>query len=301
MSGVADHGHAGRGAWPRLWYPAPGFEFSTHSFLRTTESMSGETVDYRLQVSPRARKVWLRVKPGGGLVVVVPKRFDLARVPGIVREEQAWIWKALARAERQRASAPPAPRWEIPREIALPAIGACWPVAAVATEANRVTVRLVPEIGLRLMGRVADGRACRAALNRWLTRQARVYLFPQLEAASTRLGLRYSGVSVRLQRTRWASCSPRRAISLNGRLLLLSPPLVEYVLVHELCHTAVMSHSRKFWRMVERYCPDYRRLRSELRAASRSLPAWADGDRRFLGEAELPEDACADLSDTAEE
>jgi predicted metal-dependent hydrolase len=77
-----------------------------------------------------------------------------------------------------------------------------------------------------------------------------------------------------MPRARWGSCSRERVISLNARLLLLSPPLVDYVLVHELCHTRELNHSRKFWRLVALHCPGYLRLRADLRRAGTLLPAW---------------------------
>jgi predicted metal-dependent hydrolase len=253
--------------------------------------MAPGVVAYRLRVSPRARRVWLRVSPAEGLVVVVPKRFDVARIPGVLAREGAWIRRALARAERQRASVPSPSPWEFPREITLPAIGMTWPVSCRPTDAPHVRVAPAAPTGLQVTGQVGDGEACRAALGRWLVRQARIHLLPRLEAVSRRLALRYTRAGVRLQRTRWASCSPDRAISLNGRLLLLPPPLVEYVFVHELCHTLVMNHSKKFWRMVERHCPDYRQLRRDLRAAGKRLPAWADGDHGFCAQPGAPEGA----------
>jgi predicted metal-dependent hydrolase len=50
---------------------------------------------------------------------------------------------------------------------------------------------------------------------------------------------------------------------------------VDYVLIHELCHTRVRNHSPRFWALVSRYCPDHARLRAELRTAGRNLPTWA--------------------------
>jgi YgjP-like, metallopeptidase domain len=56
------------------------------------------------------------------------------------------------------------------------------------------------------------------------------------------------GLLVKSQRTRWASCSAKKNLSLNTKLLFLSPDLVRYVLIHELCHTVYMDHSKEFWR-----------------------------------------------------
>jgi hypothetical protein len=80
-------------------------------------------------------------------------------------------------------------------------------------------------------------------------------------------------------------------ISLNARLLLLPPHLVDYVLVHELCHTRHLNHSSAFWRLVARHCPTYPAHRRELCAAGRQLPAWVlePGERRGCEMVALPE------------
>src|SRR4029077_2404468 len=82
-----------------------------------------------------------------------------------------------------------------------------------------------------------DAAACQAALKTWLTDKAKKHLISWLERVRDKTGLSYSSVSIRQQQTRWGSCSSRRLISLNTRLLFLPPELVTYVLVHELCHT----------------------------------------------------------------
>ena len=66
-----------------------------------------------------------------------------------------------------------------------------------------------------------------------------------------------------------------KSISLNQKLLFLSPDLVHYVMLHELCHTREMSHSKKFWAQVASHDPDYKRKIKALREALKYLPVWA--------------------------
>lgn len=72
---------------------------------------------------------------------------------------------------------------------------------------------------------------------------------------SKRLGLKYGSLSVRDQSSRWGSCSARRGISLNWRLLLLSPALQDYIILHELAHLSEMNHSKRFWTLLDHYDP----------------------------------------------
>jgi len=72
-------------------------------------------------------------------------------------------------------------------------------------------------------------------------------------------------VTIKNQRTRWGSCSGRRNLNFNYRVVLLSPELADYVIFHELCHLVEFNHSMDFWNLVAREIPDYRKLREELK------------------------------------
>jgi predicted metal-dependent hydrolase len=128
---------------------------------------------------------------------------------------------------------------------------------------------------LEISGCVGDEPDCRAALARWLVREARRRLSERLDMLGARLGLRPRAVSIRRQHTRWGSCSSTKTISLNARLLFLPLALVDYVLIHELCHLEEMNHSHRFWAMVERYVPDFRALDRALRDGWNRVPRWA--------------------------
>ena len=232
-------------------------------------------IDYRLRVTPWARGISLRVTVTGALEVVAPRRYSPRTIAGILMREMAWIQSAQADAAARRQALPPPPAWDLPPEISLPAVGARWTVTVRPTAARGARVIHPSPDLLVVAGRVADPAACRSALRRWLLREGQVHLLPRLAAISRGCGLSYARSTVRLARSRWGSCSRVGAISLNARLLLLPPALVDYVLVHELCHTREPNHSSAFWRLVARYCPSYPDHRAALRAAGRQLPAWA--------------------------
>ncbi|MFA6563055.1 MAG: SprT family zinc-dependent metalloprotease [Verrucomicrobiia bacterium] len=230
---------------------------------------------YRLRESARARCVGLRVTLQHGLEVVLPRGCDPSVVPDVLRRKQRWIHAALDRlAAHLKIFGPPQP-WQLPAQIELPAIGRVWRVEAVETASRRVTVRDAGTDCLRIIGRISNEKACRAALARWLMTQAREHLPPRLRAVSQRTGLHCQRVSIRRQRSRWGSCSRHKTISLNAKLLFLSPELADYVLVHELCHLAEMNHSRRFWALVAQHYPDYRHTNRQLREMWKHLPRWA--------------------------
>ncbi len=110
---------------------------------------------------------------------------------------------------------------------------------------------------LLVSGPADDDEAYRQALIEWLRRRARSTLGPRLEELARLHALAFERVSVRHQRTRWGSCSPRGAISLNLRLLFLEPALVDHVLIHELCHTRELNHSKRFWALLQAHDPEW--------------------------------------------
>ena len=80
---------------------------------------------------------------------------------------------------------------------------------------------------------------------------------PRLDAAAARAGTPYTKLSIRSQRTRWASCSSSGAMSFNWRLLLGPEAILDYVVEHEVAHLKVHDHSARFWRLLESRCPEY--------------------------------------------
>ncbi len=226
-----------------------------------------------VRVSARARRVRLVMHQCRGLEVVVPRGFDPDRVPAILEEKRDWIdraWRRVDEHQRRLETEPP----HLPQRIVLPALGREWEVEYRSGAAG-VSAR---ESGKRLIvtGSAHDPEAARAALRRWLTRKARAELVPWLTRLGDGHGLRFKRVTVRQQKSRWGSCSRLKTISLNARLLFLPPTLVEYVLLHELCHLSHLDHSPRFWGALERHAPEWRERRRELRDADRWVPTWLD-------------------------
>jgi predicted metal-dependent hydrolase len=105
---------------------------------------------------------------------------------------------------------------------------------------------------------VPAGSAQRPAVERFYRRAASAEIVPRLDRACDAIGVSYERVTIRSQRTRWASCSPSGTMSFNWRLLLAPEPVLDYVIWHEACHLVVLDHSKRFWRLVAKHCPDYR-------------------------------------------
>jgi predicted metal-dependent hydrolase len=199
--------------------------------------------EYTLRRSPRARRVRVSVESDGAVRVTLPRRAPLRAADEAVRELAPWIQRrrrALARAAAEVARTPGT----------VPFLGG---ELALVHEAGRTRVHRRGDALL-----VPAGADREAALERWFRRTARAEIGPRLDAAVGRAGTAYTRLTIRGQRTRWASCSTTGAMSFNWRLLLAPAPVLDYVIEHEVCHLEVMDHSPRFWRLLESRVPDWR-------------------------------------------
>jgi predicted metal-dependent hydrolase len=237
--------------------------------------------DFVVRVSTRARGVRLVVTVRDGLVVVVPRGFDQREIPERLETKRAWIERAAARVavrdadRRRRLSSEPSV--DRPERLVLRCLGAEWRVEYSSSPAvAKTTLRERSGRMLIVSGDIGDAGACRAALRRWLARKARTTIAARLKVLAYEQGFKTGPVSVRAQRTRWASCSRRGAISLNVKLLFLPPDLVDYVLLHELCHTVRMDHSAAFWALMKEHDPECITKGRLLKEAHHHVPPWFD-------------------------
>jgi predicted metal-dependent hydrolase len=211
--------------------------------------------EYTLRRSPRARRVRVSVESDGAVLVTVPRRAPARAADEAVRELAPWIERrrrALARAAAEVARTPGTVPY-LDRELVLV------PQPGRSRVHRRGDALLVPE------------RDRTEAIERWYRRAARAEIAPRLDAAVARAGTTYNGLTIRAQRTRWASCSSTGGMSFNWRLLLAPEAVLDYVIEHEVCHLEVMDHSPRFWRLLESRVPDWREHAAWLRRYGSTL------------------------------
>jgi predicted metal-dependent hydrolase len=217
--------------------------------------VSEPPIAYAIRRSDRARRVRVHVDPLRGVEVVLPRRASQRDAAAAVRELRPWIERRVAEAQRTR-------QLVAARGTTLPYLGE---TLALVSEPGRTRVH---RHGAALLVPEGDHRP---ALERWLRRRARAEVAARLDRATALAGTRYTALTIRGQRTRWASCSAGGAMSFNWRLLLAPAPVLDAVVWHEVCHLEVLDHSPRFWALLDRRCPDHRRHSLWLRRNGATL------------------------------
>lgn len=173
-----------------------------------------------------------------------------------------WNWKIqIVRSRRKTISA-------MAKGDGLVVVKA--PVKTPIREINRFVNEIYPKL-LIDMERVDRVRA-EAEKEGYLTRKdlealakkAEKILPGRVSFYAERIGVTYGNITIRNQRTRWGSCSSKGNLNFNCLLMLAPPEVMDYVVVHELCHRLEMNHSGRFWKLVEEALPDYRRWNAWL-------------------------------------
>lgn len=223
-----------------------------------------------LHRTARAKKVRLTVDRRG-LVVTVPRSFRYQReLEPLLDRHLEWILRSIEKfgPKPKDALSSPVP---VPGRVSFPALDEEWSVELSGAP------RLHVSVAARTIWLPKDASRTEAlvALRRWTRLRAKDALTPLLLELADEQGARVARVAVKDMRSRWGSCSSKRNINLNARLLFLPPDLVRHVMLHELCHLEAMDHSAAFYASLRAADPDAERHIRELRSAWGRVPPWA--------------------------
>ncbi|OBQ57564.1 M48 family metallopeptidase [Halodesulfovibrio spirochaetisodalis] len=240
------------------------------------------SIQYTLTRSKRAKHVRLKVSRTKGLEVVVPVTFKKAWLSPILEKRSEWIRKTAKRLELpdtvENLSV-------IPSTISLPVLGCEYAVKYVPieeisrliVEAQKIIRTSTGALSVEYKGTIflpeeQEQEVCIELLRLWLIRCGKETLPELLEDASEKVNIPFTKVQVRLQKGRWGSCSSRGTISLNARLLLLPPHLLNYILLHELAHVRHPNHSSAYWNYLQSLDPQALEYDAAMQDAWRYIP-----------------------------
>lgn len=208
----------------------------------------------------RARKYILRVRPDGSVRVTVPRGGSRAEAQRFLERNARWLEEERARVRAAYVT----PVWTAGATMCLRGE----PVTIRIEESGGRTLARYGDRTVRIPAGAAD---LRPYIQQDLRQVAREELGARLHQLAADLGLTFSSLTIRNQRSRWGSCSRKDRIALNFRLVQMPAFVSDYVLIHELMHLKQQNHSVRFWRLVEAACPGFRKAEAWLKAHGRGL------------------------------
>lgn len=228
-----------------------------------------QAVEYRLRRSERAKHTRIVVKADGSVEVVAPLQVSDARIRHFVQQQHSWIERAQQRLLMRREQVISLAPSNYQDGALIPYLGKQITLELIPYSAKRLHVvyqdqRFKVYVPLALEAGEVAGKV-RLALVNWMKLHARQQALALLARYAQTTGLQAKSLTLKTMKSRWGSCGPHNDINLNW-LLVLGPPIVmEYVIVHELCHIRHKNHSADFWRLVAQIMPDYLQHRQWLK------------------------------------
>jgi predicted metal-dependent hydrolase len=205
-------------------------------------------------VRSKRKSLSLIVETDGRLTVRAPLRMKEADIRSFIEAKTEWIQRKQAQA---RQAAP------VTRQYAE---GETFPYLG-----KEVPLRLFPDAkpvlslnGVFELSRSAQPQAA-SVFEAWYKKQARAVLAERVELFARKYGFEVEKVRISSARTRWGSCSAKQTLSFTWRLVMAPPEVIDYVVVHELCHLRELNHSKAFWAQVESILPGYKAQRKWLK------------------------------------
>jgi predicted metal-dependent hydrolase len=219
--------------------------------------LAGRAVSYTLKRSKR-RTIGLQVDDKG-LTVSMPLRATEKWLNSVLQEKAHWVVEKLDGWQTRK---PPEIRWENGGTVNY--LGK--PLTLQVTTGQKSSVKLQDNELIVIIRGEADVESIRKAVTRWYQGDALTLFRSRVAHFSGLLKVEPGVVKLSSAKKRWGSCTSSGTVRLNLQLIKLPMPLIDYVVVHELAHLREMNHSPAFWQVVASVCPEYAKLRRELKA-----------------------------------
>lgn len=227
-------------------------------------------ITYSIRKSARTKRLQLKINRLAQVEVVSPLVVGKNEIETFVQSHTSWIEKhknkILSRLDKhENLSASP------PDTIFISLLAKTYQVEYFSP-AKKARFLIEADV-LQIYANTDDEK--KTALQAFVHSIAKEELTILLNETSENYALPYNKVFIKSQKTRWGSCSSKKNINLNRNMIFLRPCQVEYLLLHELCHTVHLNHSSRYWQLVSQFMPDYKTRDTSLRNATLDVPLWA--------------------------
>ncbi|MBQ8507688.1 MAG: M48 family metallopeptidase [Clostridia bacterium] len=226
----------------------------------------GQPLEYILIQSKR-KSVLMQALPEGVTKVYAPAYMRLKDIDAMVRKKIPELKQMHERLDnelrRSRLEHPVSPG----SRICVEGKG----LRLILEKGERISMKIDGESCILRLKEPENEEAVRHALKQALSRLALRRIREELGSYAPRIGVEFGRVAIRDQKSRWGSCSAKRNLNFNWKLIMAPPQALEYVVIHELCHLIEFNHSPRFWRLVESQMPEYESWKKWLKTHGSEL------------------------------
>ncbi len=219
-------------------------------------------IEYTVIRKPNRKTASVQVSPDNQVSIIVPQVLPEERIATIIKRKTRWIMNKIA--INNQVKYPVRPKEFVSGE-AFAYLGRNYRLK-VSDGSSRVELKngyfmvTIPN-----KGKADDAKLIRTLLIEWYMHHARQKLAERVKRYAGIMDIKSYGLTVKSLNSQWGSCSKDGTLSFNWRIVMAPLRLLDYVVVHELCHLTYHDHSKEFWQQLERYLPDWRELKEELR------------------------------------
>jgi len=207
--------------------------------------------------------------------VVAPLRVSERKIHAFVKAQQDWIETATDKVAKNKQTIKKLSPTQYKEGVSIPYQGEQKKIQLQSRALRKVNIVFDQEVFTIDIPDIVDEAdkhdLIRLALIDWMKKQALKQMQAMVDIYAEKYNLYPRMIRVKTQKSRWGSCGIHNDINLNWLLILTPPKVMEYVVIHEICHIKERNHSADFWMLVEKYCPDYKMHRLWLKKNGHSI------------------------------
>jgi predicted metal-dependent hydrolase len=224
---------------------------SSGKVLTRSIEINKENISYKLRYSQKAKYMRLQITSYGGLEIILPRGYEIKDGETFITKKINWIKRNLSsKKNNENNFLLFGEKIKVQQSFEL------------FLKRHRTVYR---NDELHIVSPQGNNDNIIKIYEAWLKYFSKFYFLKRTQELAKNFDFKIGKITIRSQKTRWGSASARGNLSFNYRLLKFRREVIDYVIIHELCHLKEMNHSKKFWLLVEEYCPDYKALRKELK------------------------------------
>ena len=210
--------------------------------------------NYRIRLSKRSRYIRIQLSQERGIELIVPKGVSIANAEKFLSEKKDWILKKFVKIKEKNDDYMLfGEKINLERQFDL--------------FLKKPKIELIKQKLLLTMPEGKDVQE-RKIFEEWLKAKAEEYIPNRVKVLAEKNVFNFNKVVIRGQKSRWGSCSKYGNLSFNFKVMSYKKEVIDYLIIHELCHLKEMNHSGKFWHLVESYMPDYKDYKNILKEIS---------------------------------